>query len=168
MQSLDIISVNIWQILISLLNLLILFLLLKKFLYKPVKKAMLKRKQEIDSQYDKAQSAKDDAEKDKLLWQQKLESANSEAENLIKNASFNADKHTEKVLADAKDRADAIIRQAKSEAELEKKKATADIKKEIIEVSSELAQKMLSREINTDDHKELIDSFLDGIGDGDV
>ncbi len=117
MQSLDIISVNIWQILISLCNLLILFLLLKKFLYKPVKKAMLKRKQEIDGQYDKAQSAKDDAEKDKLLWQQKLDSAESEAEQLIKNASFNADKHTQRVLQEAKSKADTIISQAKNEAE---------------------------------------------------
>ncbi len=167
MQSLDIISVNIWQILISLCNLLILFLLLKKFLYKPVKKAMLKRKQEIDGQYDKAQNAKDDAEKDKLLWQQKLDSAESEAEQLIKNASFNADKHTQKVLQEAKSKADTIIRQAKSEAELEKKKASADIKREIVEVSSKLTEKMLSREINADDHKELIDSFLEEIGDGD-
>ena len=57
MQSLDIISVNLWQILISLANLTILFLLLKKFLYKPVTKMLVARRAEIDSQYSDAQNA---------------------------------------------------------------------------------------------------------------
>ena len=42
MQSLEVISVNIWHILISLCNLLILFLIVKRFLFKPVKKALEK------------------------------------------------------------------------------------------------------------------------------
>ena len=47
-QSLDVISVNLWDILISLANLLILFILVKKFLFKPVKKVLEKRQSEID------------------------------------------------------------------------------------------------------------------------
>ena len=61
MQSLDIISVNLWQILISLANLTILFLLLKKFLYKPVTKMLEQRQAEIDSSYNDAENAKKDA-----------------------------------------------------------------------------------------------------------
>ena len=67
MQSLEVISVNLWQILISLLNLLILFLLFKKFLFKPVNKMLAKRQSEIDSKYEAADSAKRAAEEDKLL-----------------------------------------------------------------------------------------------------
>lgn len=168
MQSLDIISVNIWQILISLVNLLILFLLLKKFLYAPVKKAMEKRKQEIDGQYDLAQTAKEDALKDKLLWEEKLSGAENEADKLIKDASANADKHTKKVIKEAEEKANSIIRQAKTEAELEKKKASADIKKEIVDVSSKLTEMLLQREINTSDHQRLINGVIDEIGDDNV
>ena len=57
MQTLEIISVNLWQILISLANLTILFLLVKKFLYKPVKKVLAQRQSEIDSHYDAAKQA---------------------------------------------------------------------------------------------------------------
>ena len=57
MQSLDIISVNLWQILISLANLVILFLILKKFLYGPVTKMLAKRREEIDTQYTEAETA---------------------------------------------------------------------------------------------------------------
>ena len=48
MQSLEIISVNIWSILVSLANLLIMFLILKRFLFKPVQKMMAARKQQVD------------------------------------------------------------------------------------------------------------------------
>ena len=57
MQNLDVISVNIWQILISLANLTLLFLIIKKFLYKPVKKVLQQRRDEIDSQYTAAAEA---------------------------------------------------------------------------------------------------------------
>ena len=52
MQTLEVISVNLWQILISLLNLLILFLLFKKFLFKPVNNMLAKRQSEIDEKYE--------------------------------------------------------------------------------------------------------------------
>ena len=54
MQSLEIISVNIWSILVSLANLLIMFLILKRFLFKPVQKMMAARKQQVDQIYQDA------------------------------------------------------------------------------------------------------------------
>ncbi|MDD6276212.1 MAG: hypothetical protein PUB20_05275 [Clostridia bacterium] len=55
MQNLDVISINIWQILISLCNLLIIFLLFKKFLYARVRKFVDQRKANIDEQYAEAE-----------------------------------------------------------------------------------------------------------------
>ena len=57
MQTLDIISVNIWQILISLCNLLIIFLVVKKFLFGPIQSVMEKRQAEIDEHYKTAEEA---------------------------------------------------------------------------------------------------------------
>ena len=61
MQSLEIISMNLWQILISLCNLLLLFLILKRFLYKPVKKVLDDRQAQLDLKYEKAKETCDDA-----------------------------------------------------------------------------------------------------------
>ena len=58
-------------------------------------------------------------------------------------------------------------RKAESDAALERKKAADSIKREIVEVSSALTEKLLEREVNTTDHKQLIDSFIEGIGDDD-
>ena len=165
MQSLDVISVNIWQIVISLLNLLLLFLVVKKFLFGPVNKMLEKRKGEIDSQYDTAAQAQADADAAKSEWEQKLSGADAQADAILQNATENAKRRGDKIVSDAQERAQGIIRNAEAEAMLERKKATDGIKREIVEVSEAIAEKMLEREINAEDHRALIDSFIDEIGD---
>ena len=68
MQTLDVISVNIWQILASLLNLVLLFLIVKYFLYKPVKNVLASRRASIDKEYSDAEEAKNKALSDKAEY----------------------------------------------------------------------------------------------------
>lgn len=167
MQNLGIISVNLWQILISLTNLTILFLLLKKFLYAPVTKMLEQRRAEIDTQYDDAETARRSAEEKDAELTERLSNAKAEAEGIVKEAADMAQTRGDKIVEDAKAQADGIIRQAELEAELELKRAEAAIKTQIIDVSTALAEKMLEREVNADDHKVLIDNFIDQIGEDD-
>ena len=167
MQSLDVISVNLWQILISLANLTIIFLIVKKFLFKPVKNILAKRQAELDEQYSKAYSANENAQSNMQAWEEKMKSADDEADDIIKKATDVARCRSDKIVEEAKDKADGIIRQAETEAELERKKAEDDIKREIVDVSTSLAQQMIGRELNQQDHRRLIDSFIEGIGDSD-
>ena len=165
MQTLEIISVNLWQILISLANLLLIFLILKKFLWKPVKKVMDERKAMVDKQFADAAAAEAKAEADKTAWAEKLAGADDEAKSRIADADETARRHGDRIVADAKDKAQGILRQAEAEAELERQKAVATIKEEIASVSAELAEKLLEREVNTKDHAALIESFLNEVGD---
>lgn len=165
MQTLEIISVNLWQILISLANLLLIFLILKKFLFKPVQKVMNQRQAEVDKQYADAEQAAAEARQDKAAWAEKLAGADDEAAARLKAADATAREHGDRLVADARNKAEDIVRQAKNEAALEKAKAEAAMKEEIVQVSTALAEKMLEREIATADHQQLIDSFLDEIGD---
>lgn len=167
MQSLEVISVNIWQILISLCNLLLLFLILKRFLYKPVKRVLAQRKAALDSQYAAAEEAERSAEASKQAWEEKMKSAQAEADHLLKKATATADRRSEQIVSDAKEKADGIVRQAEAQAALEHKKAEAGIKREIVDVSAVLTEKMLGREIKTEDHRAMIDSFIEGIGEDD-
>lgn len=167
MQNLDIISVNLWQIVISLGNLLLLFWILKKFLFKPVKKVLDQRQSELDAQYESADRAEAEANEHRIAWEEKLSTAHTEADAILQSAAENAKYRGDKLIAEAQSRADGIIRAAETEAELERKKAADGIKREIVEVSGALTEKLLEREINTDDHRALIDSFIEEIGDGD-
>ena len=167
LQSLEVISINLWDVLISLCNLTILFFVLKKFLFKPVKNVMDKRREEIDKDYADAARSKNEAMQAKEEYEEKLASAQDEAASIMQDATDLAQKRGEKIVEEARLRAEHIVAQAQSEADLRHKKATEDIKQEIVEVSSALAEKMLEREINEEDHRGLIDSFIKKIGEDD-
>ena len=165
MQASEIISVNLWQILISLANLVLIFLILKRFLFKPVQQMLEKRQQQVDTQYAEAETAAAAAREDQAVWAEKLAGADAEAEARIQAADATARRHAERVVAEAKDRAEEILRQARAEASLEMTRAEAAMKEEIVLVSTQLAEKMLERELQPADHQQLIDSFLAGVGD---
>ena len=167
MQSLEVISINLWQILISLANLVILFLIIKKFLFKPVKKMLAERKAALDQQYAAAEQAERKALADRDAWEQKLKNADAEANAVMQEATAKAQKRGDRIVSDAREKADGIVRQAQAAAELERKKAEDGMKREIVDVSAVLTEKMLGREINTQDHRAMIDSFIEGLGDGD-
>ncbi len=167
MQNLEIISVNLWQILISLCNLALLFLAVKKFLFEPVKKVMDQRRAEVDDQYAKAEEARRDAEAKREAWEYKMDDAHTHAKAILNRAVETANTRSDKIVADARERADSLMRQAHYEIELERKKAEAGIRQEIVDVSAALTEKMLEREIRTEDHHDLIDAFIQKIGDAD-
>ncbi len=165
MQSLDVISINLWQIIISLLNLVILFLIIKKLLFKPVKKVLTQRQSTIDEQYSAAKEAEGKANADKQSWEEKMLNAQSEADEIVKSASAQAQIRGDRIISDAKEKADMIIRQAEVSAELERKKSDDKIKQEIVDVSAMLSEKMLGRELNREDHREMIDSFIEELSE---
>ena len=164
MNTLDIISVNIWQIVISLCNLTILFLMLKKLLFKPVKKMIADREALAAKELDAAREEMRLAQEERTKWTKRMSAAEAEAGDIVKRATVKADKQSKMIINTAKERADSIVEQAKFEADLEYKNSASEMKHEIIDLSSLLAGKMLRREINEEDHRELIDDFIDQIG----
>lgn len=166
MQTLDVISINIWQMLVSLANLVILFLLVKKFLYKPVKKMLKARQDAIDVKYSEAENARNEALSEKQAYEEKLSGAKAEADGIISSAVNLAKARENEIIEKAKNDASVIIQRANEDARLEMTKAEESIKREIVDVSTALTSKLLEREINPQDHKQIIDSFIDEIGDG--
>ena len=81
---LELISLNIWHIIATIANLLILTLILKKFLFKPVQNVLAQRKKEVETLYTGAEEAKAQAESDKKLYSEKLRGAKEEADSIIK------------------------------------------------------------------------------------
>jgi len=160
MQSLEVISINFGQILISLLNLLLLFLILKRFLYAPVKSVVKDRQEMLKRQFDEAENAVSKAKINEEYWNGKIKNAQEEINSMIKNAMDNANQNSEEIISDAKKRARDIVTQAEINAKIERKKAEDSIKKEIADASTILAEKIISREINEDEQKNLIDNFI--------
>ena len=152
---LELISLDVWHIVASILNLLILTLILKKFLFKPVQKMLAERQGQVDQLYREAE--------DKALYSQKLAGAVEEAEGIVRSASQRADRQSDEILADAHRRAAETVKQAEEEIEQAKKKAMDELKNEVAGISVQIAESVVGRELNGDDHRELIDSFIDNL-----
>ena len=166
MQSLDVISVNLWSILISLANLVILYLLLKKFLYKPVRKFVENREKAVQEKLTSAQRAEENAKADEAAWNQRMMEAKVTADTMISDAARKASERGAQLVAEANAKAESIVEQAKADAAQEKKKAEAEIRQQIVDISSLMTERILEREINPGDHKGLIDTMIDQIGAG--
>lgn len=163
MQNLSVISVNIWQILISLVNLLLLTLILKRFLFKPVKKIVDARRAAIDDDYAKAKAAREEAEESRLNYEAAMAAAHQTSDQIIADATRMAEYRSNEIVAQAREKATDIRRQAEADAVLERKKAEDEMKREIADVSTRLTGKLLQREITEEDHRALIDSFLNDL-----
>lgn len=164
-QTLDVISINIWHIIISLLNLLILFLILKKLLFKPVKKMFAERQAQVDNIYDKANEANEQAQANKRAYEEKLSHSKEEATNILRNAREMAEQSSNEILQEAHNKADLAVKKANAEIASERKKAINEIKNEISEISIDIAEQVVGREIDEKDHTELINDFIENIGD---
>lgn len=162
---LDVISVNIWSILISLANLLIIYLLIKKFLYKPVQKILKERKAQVDTIYAEADKAKNEALENLNEYTEKLKNADSEADMRIKEAVSKGNKLSEDIISDAHAQADSILEKAKKDIALERKRTVNELKDSISDISFDIAEKLIEREITKKDQDDLIDKFIKEMGD---
>jgi F-type H+-transporting ATPase subunit b len=165
MQTLDIISVNLWNILISLANLALVFFVVKTFLFKPVKKLLAERQAALDHQYAAAAQAQEQADANRATWEQTMQGANAQADAMIKDAAAIAKHRATQIVEDADARARIIVSEAQTTATLERKRAEDEVRREIVQTATALAEKMLEREVNEKDHRDLIDTFIDQIGD---
>ena len=166
-QTLDIISVNIWQILISLCNLLILFLVIKKFLFAPVNRVFEARRADIDKTYAEAEDAKTAAECARTSYEEKLSAVREEGGAILRDAKLRAERLSEEIVTEARAEADVIRARAEADIAQEKKKARSELQDEISTLSVELAGKILKKEIDGDAQRELIADFLTDLGEHD-
>lgn len=164
-QTLDIISVNIWQILISLANLLIMYLILKKFLFGPVQRIIATRRQQVDDLYGEAQQSRDSAESMRQQYEQKLATARDEADGIVRTAQQTAQRRSDAIVSEATQQASHIKQKAEAEIAQEKKQMLSDVRSEISDIAVEVASRIVGREIRKEDHDSFVDDFIRNVGE---
>ena len=163
--TLDLVSIVPWEIITQLINLLLLFLLLKHFLFKPVQNILNARQAEIDKSYADAETAQTRAEELRDEYEKRISDAKAEAADIAKAASRKAQAHYDEVVGTAKADAARLREKAEAQIEQEKKKAMNELKDEISGIAVDIASKVVEREIDEKDHEELISEFIQGVGE---
>ena len=155
-----VISLDVWTMLFTFMNLLLLFYFARKFLFKPIKNMIDSRQKEIDDLYDDAGKAKSDAEQFKAEYEVKLEQATAESEEIMRRAVRNAQLKEEEILKQARDEAAKTLQRAEEQIESERKQAMEDIKNDVSDIAIDIASAVLSREISEDEHRASL-AFLE-------
>ena len=160
----DFVGVNLWTMLFAWLNLLILYLILKKIAFVPLKNMIDSRQREINDMYDAAESSRESASKLKAEYEEKISHANEESEDILKKAIRRAQLREEEILKEAGRQADRTLERAQEQIALEKKQAINDVKDQVAEVAIGIASAVIERDVSESEHKQLIDDFIGNMG----
>ena len=148
----------------TVITFLVLILILWKAAWKPIVEALDARAEKVRGDIESADKARQEAEK--LLAQHKslMDNAKSEAATIVENSRAEAEKMRneiiEKASADAKD----LSERTKKEIFLAKDKALSEIKAEIVILSTEIAAKIINKNLNPNDQKALVEETLNKVG----
>ncbi len=149
-----------WNILWTLINLILLFVLMRAFLFKPIKKTLDKRKELLDNQFKDASDKEKNAQELYDEYQAQLEGVEGEKKEIIASARADAKIEYNKIVDKAQTDADKIKADARKSAELETEKARRAVKEEIAAFAMETAAKVVGSQASSDVDSSLYDKFL--------
>ncbi len=149
-----------WNFLFMLINLVIFYLLMRKFLFKPIMKVMDKRKEMIENQFSDAEKANEEALKLKEEYEGKIENINTESEQLISDAKQSARAEYEKIIDRAEADAENIKAVAKKQSDEACENQLRKAKEDIANLAIETAEKVLGKSVSAETDSDIFNEFL--------
>ena len=162
--NLPLVTIDPGTIVFTLINTLIIFILFKVFLFKPVGKILDKRNEMAAAEIAEAKRAKESAAKTEQEYIEKLAKAKEEAADIMKQATLRAQKREEEIVNEANQKAAEIKARAEENIERDKQRAVNDIKDEISDIVIMAASKVVEKEISAKDNEAIIADFLQNVG----
>ena len=161
----SLVTVNPVTLIAQICNLFIQLLIVKIFFLDKIKAILDQRREAADKQITEAENAKSEALAIKQTYEQNMLEAKAKADDLLLTAQRPATSRSEEILAQAQQQAAQIKSKAAADIELEKKKAINEAKNEISDLAMAIAGKVVARELNAGDQADMIDRFIDELGD---
>jgi F-type H+-transporting ATPase subunit b len=142
---------------------IILFLVLKRFVWQPINEYLEKRQDLIVDELESATAAKNEAENMKQEYAADLKNAKDEANKIIENSRMQAKEEKDKILSSAEKEAAYKIKKAEQEIETNKAKVEAELKSQVVDIALMAAEKIVNKNIDNNQNRELIDKFIDEV-----
>ncbi len=151
---------DFWTILFSIINILVLFLFLKKFLFGRINAILEKRVSVVQDEMDKAKEEAQKAEKIRADYEASISGAREEAKKIIQDAQKTANAQSAAITQQAQEEANRIVESTRQELQLERERSVASAQNEIVSLAMEAAEKVLGREMADKDNRAIVDAFL--------
>ena len=152
------------NLLYTVVNILVLFLLLRKFLYKPVMNIIAQRQKQVDDAMAAAEVSRKEAAGALNEAQEKLRSVDTEAAARRTAYEQQAEKEKQQLLADAQRQADAIISEGKAAAEAERQHKLQQADAQTTALARAMCEKLLARSLTSQDDTALLEDLLQKAG----
>ena len=148
----------------TMVNFLILFLILRHFLFNKVNNMLTARSEDISKDINSARINNEKAEQLRLENEQKLKDASKEGKSIIESFKAKADKVSKQILDDANGEAQNTLEKGKKELQREVEKASSDIRSQVVDLAVMLSSKTLGQTIDEAQHRKLIAEFISKVG----
>lgn len=142
------------------INVFVLYLLFRIFLYNRIKNVMDKRKETLTNQFADAKKAKKRARRLKKKYERSLSSAQQEAVRIVEDAKERADSLYNRKAEEAQANAQEIIRKAQIQIENEREQAKREVQDEITRLAMAAAAKIMGETADSSTDQRLYDQFL--------
>lgn len=151
-------------IIATIINFIILLAILKHFFFDKVKAIIEERENDITTQLDNAEEELEKARMLAIENERVLKGAREEGKKITERHKEKAEKIYEEIIDDANQEAKVILERAKVEINREKEKVEYQLKKEAIDLAIELSKKVIEKNINEQDNRDLIGDFINKVG----
>jgi F-type H+-transporting ATPase subunit b len=154
-------GISLPLLLAFVINFLILFFLLGKFLYKPVLKMLDERAQKIRQSMEWAEATKREYEQAKAEVQRQIEKGRQEVQAIIAQAVQRGEGFKAEARKEAAEQAKAIVERAKVELGAERDKMVQELRAEFVSMLMLTAQKVIQETLDKEKHSKLIQETLE-------
>lgn len=153
-----------WNIVWTIVNILVLFLLLKHFLFKPITEMMESRTAEIENNLKDAEDQKQKASELTAQYEEKLQGAHAEAAQIVSEARQRGQREYDAILKIAGQDAQKEQERARADMEREREEMLRGVQENVTELVLLTASKLSQKELDEESDRKLVDSFLSEAG----
>jgi F-type H+-transporting ATPase subunit b len=153
-------SAILWDMGIKVLNVGLLGVLAFIFLRKPLNEFVAARSRKVQLELEEAQAGRRDAEERLQAFKEKVSQLDTEIENLRKQTCGDIDKEQKLLLDEAKQAAEHIRQHGRDTIRQEVLKARAELHTHAATLAVTLAEELVKKNINTEDHNRLVGEYL--------
>jgi F-type H+-transporting ATPase subunit b len=159
-QAVEALGINLPQLIAQIANFVVLLILLRLTLYKPILKMLDERKVKIAEGLNAAEAARAEAAQAQANIQGQLDAARKEGQELVANAQGIATR----IQAEAREQAardrEAALERSKAEIQLERDRAIAELRREFADITVSAAEKVINQSLDRQSHQRIIDETL--------